>query len=312
MKIIIGGGSGFVGRMLIPALIQSDNSVTVIGRNKNTMRRLFPQEVLAVEWNDLSSLDAANYDAIINLTGANIAAKRWNNQVKADIVSSRIHSILLFTEWCKKSSGNMPHLYNASAVGYYGLHSAIPQGDFYTEDSHIDSVVDDSFSCHLVNELETTAKQATNSTIPLTIMRFGVVLHHKEGMLKQLELPAQFGLSATLGSGLQPISWISAIDLVRAIQFLLIHPEITGVVNLVAPEVVTQQYFNKSLASVLKRPAFLSMPTWLVTLLFGQMGAELLLSGQAVSPKRLLDQQFSFKYPTLIQALESEFSNSNK
>lgn len=312
MKIIIGGGSGFVGRLLVPALLDSGNEVTVIGRDKSKILKIFPKQVQAIEWNDLSSLDAANFDATINLTGVNIAEKRWSDQVKAEIISSRVNSVLSLIEWCKKSSGIMPHLYSASAVGYYGLQSAIPEkGLLCTEDSNISSVADHSFSCRLVNEWETSARIAEKEKIPLTVMRFGVVLHRGEGMLKQLELPAKFGMSAVLGAGLQPISWISADDLVNSIQFLLTHPEMTGVFNLVAPEVVTQKTFSKSLAAVVKRPAFLWMPAWLVKLLFGQMGEELLLSGQAVLPHRLLRQKFVFKHPTLLEALNHEFNKTD-
>lgn len=309
MRIIIAGGSGFIGRMLVPALMDSGNDITVIGRNKNKLCSVFPQQVHNVEWNNLSSLDAKNYDAIINLTGANIAEKRWSNQVKNDIISSRVNSVLSLIEWCKQSSGAMPHLYNASAVGYYGLQSNMPKNGLpYTEDSHFKNAADDSFSCRIVNEWEAAARQAENSKIPLTLMRFGVVLHRGEGMLKQLEFPAKYGLSAVLGTGSQPISWISSDDLINAIQFLLTHPEMTGVVNLVAPEVVTQQRFNKCLASVMNRPTFLYMPAWLVRGLFGQMGQELLLSGQSVSPHRLSSHQFQFKYPTLDEALKHEFN----
>lgn len=206
----------------------------------------------------------------------------------------------------------MPHLYNVSAVGYYGLQSSMPEKElFYTEESHITSVADHSFSCHLVNEWEASARLAEKEKIPLTLMRFGVVLHRGEGMLKQLELPAKFGMSAVLGTGLQPVSWISSDDLVNAIQFLLANPQMTGVFNLVSPEVVTQKDFSKSFAAVIKRPAFLRMPAWLVKLLFGQMGEELLLSGQAVSPHRLLCQKFIFKHPTLLEALTHEFNKAD-
>lgn len=312
MNIIIGGGSGFVGRMLVSALINNGDNITIIGRDKHKIHKLFSKQVLAIEWNALSSLDAANYDAIINLTGANISEKRWNDKVKSTLLSSRINSTLSLIEWCKKSSGAMPHLYNASAVGYYGLQSAIPKKELYfTEDSDIDSITDSSFSHLLVEKWEAAAKSALNQKIPLTLMRFGVVLHRGEGMLKQLELPAKLGMSAVLGSGMQPIAWISALDLVNAIQFLLAHQEITGVVNLVSPNIVTQKYFSRSLADVMRRPALLRMPAWLVKLMFGQMGEELLLSGQAVLPARLLNQHFIFKHPNLSQALEYEYFVDN-
>ncbi len=310
MKIIIGGGTGFIGRMLVPALVRQGHEVTVVGRHSSKILNVYPKQVMAVEWSNLTSLDAAYFDAIINLTGANIAEKRWSDPVKRELIDSRVNAALSFVDWCKKSSGTKPHLYNASAVGYYGLQNALPSDpSLFSEDSNT-GITDNSFSRHLVLEWEKAANHAATENIPLTIMRFGVVLHRGEGMLKQLELPAKLGMGAVLGSGVQPISWISADDLVSAIQFLLAHPEITGVVNFVAPEVVTQKYFTQTLAKILKRPAILRMPSWLVKLLFGQMGEELLLAGQAASPQRLLNQQFVFKHPALHDALEYEFLNN--
>lgn len=308
MRIIIGGGTGFIGRSLVDALLNNGNDVTVVGRDTNKINKSFPERVNAIEWKHLSSLNPEDFDAIINLTGSNIAEKRWSDAVKAELLSSRIDSVTHFINWCKKSKGRKPHLYNASAIGYYGLLSAVPEKKLFdTETTETNARNDNSFCRQLVLKWEAAAQGATNEGIPLTIMRFGVVLKRGEGMLKKLELPTKFGMGAVLGSGLQPISWISADDLIHAILFLLARPDITGAINLVAPEVVSQQTFNSSLASTLHRPALLWMPAWFVKLMFGEMGQELLLSGQAVAPARLLDQKFEFKFATLADALKNEF-----
>lgn len=308
MKIIIGGGSGFIGRALVPVLLAAGHEVTVIGRNKNTIIKAFPEHVTATEWNNLPELDASSFDVIINLAGVNIAAKRWSETVKAEILSSRINATNSFIHWAKSSSGRKPHLYNASAIGIYGLQYAMPThglGDAEnSEDVHAD---DKSYCRELVQAWERAAAKAIEANIPLTIMRFGVVLRRGEGMLKQLELPTKLGLSMVVGSGLQPLSWIDADDLVSAIIFLLAHPDITGAVNLVAPEVVTQKEFTQVMAKVLGRPTFLSMPSWAVKLIFGQMGEELLLAGQMVSSQKLREHKFHFQYSSLQDALEHEY-----
>lgn len=143
--------------------------------------------------------------------------------------------------------------------------------------------------------------------MPVTLMRFGVVLKRGEGMLKKLQFPTQYGMGAVIGTGEQPLAWIDSNDLVHAILFLLEHPEITGPINLVAPECVSQKKFIKTLAQALKKPIFLRLPAWSIRFLFGQMGEELLLSGQTVAPQRLAEYQFKFKYPTLLAALTKEF-----
>jgi uncharacterized protein (TIGR01777 family) len=307
MKIIIGGGSGFIGRALVPVLLAAGHDITVIGRDKNKIQQLFPEKVKAVAWSDLSTLESSNFEAIINLAGANIAAKRWSNAVKAELLSSRLKATSALINWCKSSSGSNPHLYNASAIGYYGLQYEMPAyglGD--AEDNG--HTTDNSFSRQLVQQWEAAANEALQINMPLTIMRFGVVLRRGEGMLKQLELPAKCGLSMVIGSGLQPLSWIDADDLVSVIVFLLAHPEMTGVVNVVAPQVVTQKEFTQVMAKVLRRPTFLTMPAWAVKIIFGQMGEELLLAGQMVSGQRLSKQNFNFKYSSLQDALEHEFA----
>jgi uncharacterized protein (TIGR01777 family) len=153
-------------------------------------------------------------------------------------------------------------------------------------------------------EWEAATQSASEAGIDVTLMRFGVVLKRGEGMLKKLELPFKLGLGSIVGSGKQILSWIHIDDLVSAIQFLIQHPEITGPVNICSPVAVTQQQFAVQLAAQLKRPLWMRMPAWSVKLLFGQMGDELLLSGQHVYPARLIDQGFKFAYPEIAAALQ--------
>lgn len=311
MNIIIGGGTGLIGQVLVPELIRAGHDVTIIGRAKEKIQKCFKNTVHAVTWDELESLNPDEIDAIINLTGENIAEHRWSSKVKNKLLSSRIEATHHFVHWATKAKSKKPHLYNASAIGIYGLQKKLPDAnDAFTEQSQNNATSETSFASLLVSQWEQAALQGTN--IPVTLMRFGVVLKRGEGMLKKLELPARYAMGAIVGTGEQPLAWIDHIDLVNGILFLIAHPEITGPINLVAPQHVSQKVFNQTLAKVLKKPTFLRLPAWLVHLLFGQMGEELLLSGQAVIPQRLLDHQFDFKYPTLLSALTREFAENNQ
>lgn len=310
MKIIVSGGTGLIGKALIPKLLQSGHEIQIIGRNKEKIKQIFSNTVHATSWNELDTLNPDEFDAIINLAGESIAAHRWNTRIKEQQLSSRLKTTNQLVEWGLNAKKKKPHLYNASAVGIYGLQKKLAQDNIiFTETSTPLSSPEICFSTQLVTQWETAAKRGFAMGMPVTLMRFGVVLKRGEGMLKKLEFPAQYGMGAVVGSGEQPIAWIDSADLTDAILFLLTHPEITGPINLVAPECISQKKFTKTLAQVLKKPAFLWLSAWSIRLLFGQMGEELLLSGQTVVPQRLTEYQFNFKYPTLFAALTKEYNS---
>jgi len=306
MKIIIGGATGFIGRQLIPALLAAKHQLVVIGRDKAKISRLFPSQVEAAEWNDLNHYLPDHFDAIINLTGENIAERRWSRATMDAILNSRLDATNRFVTWSGKAATRHPHLYNASAVGYYGLQKEVAEANHaFAESSQPNDAAPGEFASALVKQWEDAASAGQN---PVTLMRFGVVLKRGEGMLKKLEFPARLGLGAVIGSGSQPLAWIDSDDLVNAIIFLLNHPDITGPVNLVAPECVSQKTFTQTLARTLKKPALLWLPAPVVKLLFGQMGEELLLSGQTVAPERLQLNGYTFAYPTLQASLEHAYA----
>ncbi|WP_131795589.1 TIGR01777 family oxidoreductase [Fluoribacter gormanii] len=307
MNIIIGGGTGLVGQILVPELLKSAHNIYVIGREEEKIKRVFANTVHAVTWDTLNTLNPNEFDVIINLTGENIADHRWTARTKEKLLASRIETTNQLVLWGIKATTKKPHLYNASAIGIYGLQRKLAQDNtIFTETTPPISSPKTNFANQLVTQWEEAAKRGFEAGMPVTLMRFGVILKRGEGMLKKLELPAQYGMGAVIGSGEQPLAWIDSTDLVEGILFLISHPEITGPVNLVAPEQVSQKTFTKTLAQVLKKPALMWMPAWAVQLLFGQMGEELLLSGQTVAPQRLSEYQFNFKYPTLLSALTKE------
>ncbi|WP_454781558.1 TIGR01777 family oxidoreductase [Legionella sp. WA2022007384] len=307
MNIIICGGTGLVGQLLVPELLQSEHNIYVIGRDKEKIKRIFSNTVHAVTWDELNTLNPNEFDVIVNLTGENIADHRWSTKTKEKLLSSRIKRTNQLVLWGIKATTKKPHLYNASAVSIYGLQKKLGQDNItFTETTPIGSS-ETSFANQLVTQWEEAAKKGFAAGMPVTIMRFGVILKRGGGMLKKLELPARYGMGAVIGSGEQPLAWIDSTDLVEAIRFLISRPEITGPINLVAPQQVSQKTFTKTFAQVLGKPALMWIPAWATQLLFGQMGEELLLSGQTVMPQRLSEYQFNFKYPTLLSALTKEF-----
>lgn len=306
MRILIAGASGFIGQALVKHF-SLDHSVTVLGRDLKKLNRLFPNEsIKKINWTQLPLEDAHAYDAIINLCGEPIAQKRWTKAFKKTLIDSRVHPTLQLLKWLTQAQAH-PHWIQANAIGIYGLQSPNdPQA--LDEDSIIELESPQDYLSVIATQWQAAAEPALKANIPLTITRFGVVLHRRGGMLKQLYPSFLLGLGSVLGHGQQMISWIHLEDLVRAIDYLIHHPKITGPINLTAPEPVTQKKLAQTLAKSLHRPLWLTLPAWLIQGMFGEMGQLLLLSGQRVVPKRLQQLNFKFRYPSLEQAIQQEFN----
>lgn len=304
MNILLAGGSGFIGRALIAALNQQ-HQFTVIGRDETTLKKRFANQVKTLTWQQLHNQSAAEYDVVINLSGHNIAASRWNAKVKQQIIDSRVKSNQQLIQWLVGQQAK-PHFYCANAIGIYGMQD---NGDTkaFDENSTIDYQHPRDFMAQIGIEWEQSLQPAIDAGLPVTITRFGVVLQKNEGMLKKMAPAFYFGGGAIVGDGQQIISWVHHDDVVNAYRFLLQHPELTGSFNVCAPNPVSQAEFAKTLAKTLHRPLFLKMPSFVVKGLFGEMGECLLLKGQRVLPTRLLADGFQFSYPTLEGALAQEY-----
>ncbi len=296
MKLLIAGGTGFVGQALVNEL-KNIHQITVLSRNSNKSLKLF-SNIATAEWNDENLKNIVeDVDVVINLVGENIGSKRWSNSVKSAIISSRIKATSQLCNIIESiNKENRPRLFNASAIGIYGLQSNIEmqQSYIYTEDSNLPSPPTD-FLSEVGQQWESPLNKSKN--IDIVKLRFAVILDHSGGMLKKVHLPFKLGLGGRIGSGKQPFSWIALKDVVGIISYLLDTPQLNGTFNLVAPQVVSQKEFAILFAKHLKRPAIMPMPSCLVKLLFGQMGDELLLRGQNVSSVKLTD--YKFKCSTL-------------
>ncbi len=294
VKVLIAGATGFIGKALVRAFISRGDEVIVLGRSKAKIHFIFKEPIRFWTWIDLET-HAEPIDLIVNLAGENIGGW-WSKNKKEKLLNSRLAAIKRLIAFCKRQqeeTHQSPRLFQASGIGIYGI-----RGDrVYDENSPLPQ--DQDFLSTLAHQVENAASEANTDGIPLLIMRFGVVLHPNGGMLEQLFPLFKYGLGTVFGRGTQFLSWISRADLIKAILFLSDHPELTGIINLVAKEPVTQQGFSKAYARYLRRPLWLRFPPFLVKILFGEMGESLLLGSQKVVPLRLLEAGFDFDYPTL-------------
>ncbi|ART79909.1 TIGR01777 family oxidoreductase [Oceanisphaera avium] len=300
MKILITGGTGFVGQRLIKQL-HPHHEVTVLSRQPHNVTQLLGSNIHALASLDkLENLDS--FDAVINLAGEPIADKRWSSAQKERICQSRWQ----LTEQlvAKLHAGSQPPsvLISGSAVGYYGR-----QGETLVDE---DSSPHPEFSHHVCQRWEQLAEQAASAQTRVCFIRLAVVLGAQGGALKKMLPSYRLGLGGPIGSGKQYMSWIHIDDVVSLLLFLLEHPECQGAFNASAPEPVTNQQFSKTLAKVLNKPHFARVPAWVMRLAFGEM-ADLLLTGQRVMPVRLQRAGFHFRYPTLEKALKETLTASS-
>jgi len=299
MHRIIAGGTGFIGQALVAHWLAQDKKIAVIGRDKNKIKKIFNNTVTAISWEDSDLIDINNTEVIVNLTGENIASGRWTERRKQAILQSRIESTQQLAKLCAQLAEKSPPLFNASAIGVYGLQSQEKQD----EDTQIDFTQYPDFSSEIARQWEVATEPAVQAGVRVINMRFGVVLGEKGGALSQIVLPFRFGLGGKIGTGKQFFSWVALPDLLKAIDFLLEHKNIIGPVNLVAPSCITQYELAKAIGKTLHRPTMIPMPAWAMKLLFGKMAEELLLQGQYIYPTCLLNNGFKFDYSDIQSAL---------
>ncbi len=305
MHILIAGASGFIGTELVHAL-KGKHVLTLVGREIARLQKRFPQNVTLRTWENLKQLNANDYDAVINLSGHNIAASRWNAKVKENIIQSRIESNHQLISWLKNQQAK-PHFICANAVGIYGLQSNGAL-EAFDENSALNMDFPSDFLSEVGIRWQESLTTAIENDIRVTTIRLGVVLKRGQGFLKKLAPSFLMGMGSVVGDGEQIISWIHIDDVIGAILFLLQRPDLTGAINVTSPNPVSQKQFARMFATILHRPLFLKIPATIIHFLFGEMGDCLLLRGQRVMPKRLIEEGYTFLYPQCVDALKREFS----
>jgi hypothetical protein len=294
MRILLTGATGLIGSALV-GLWQQYHQITVLTRFVHKAQQKLDSGVTMVT--SLTEVDFNQIDVVVNLAGEPIANKRWTESQKQRICQSRWQLTEQLVGFIQQATTPPHTLINASAVGFYGRQSgeSIDESyqSYYPEFSH-----------DICARWENLANRAKSAATRVCIMRIGIVLAPKGGALAKMLPPFKLGLGGRIGNGEQYMSWIHLDDLTAAFDFLLNHPELDGVFNGTSPMAVPNKQWTKLLAERLGRPALLPMPALVVKLLFGEM-SDLLLFGQNVYPKRLLDAGFQFKYNQLRAALQA-------
>ena len=298
MKILITGGTGFVGSRLTSRLIQDGNEVTILTRSPKGQQRISPgisylegDPTQRGAWQEA----VGKHDIIINLAGASIFSK-WTEEQKRAIRESRVNTTRNVIEGIRPDLKEESTLFSTSAVGYYGFH-----GD---EELTEESPPGNDFLARIAVEWEAEALKAKEKGVRVVITRFGIVLGEKGGALSQMIPLFKKYVGGPIGTGKQWFSWIHIKDLAEAFTFLIKHPGISGSVNLCSPNPVRNKDLAKSLGKALHRSSFLPAPGFMVRLALGEFGS-VILEGQRVIPRRLLEKGFVFQYPDIDKAFQS-------
>ena len=291
LKIAITGSTGMIGTALTAFLESGGHRVHPIVRT--------PPKELEIGWRPeegrIDQLGPERLDAVIHLAGENIAERRWTHPQMTRIRASRVASTDLLARTLARLDNPPKALLSASAIGYYG-----DAGDTPLDESAGPGT---GFLAELVQDWEKAAAPAAEAGIRVVTLRTGVVLSPTGGALAKMLPIFRAGLAGRLGSGRQWMSWISLDDAVGAIHHLL-SGDVSGPVNLVAPQSVTNAEFTRTLAALLRRPALFPVPAPILRIAVGRMADEALLASARVHPRTLLEQGYAFDHPTLLEALQ--------
>ena len=290
-KFLITGGTGFIGSKLVKEILEDSHEVTVLTRNQKLLKAKDKVKYI----NNLD--EKFNYDIVINLCGEPIS-QRWTRNKKEEIYHSRIDITKKLAEIIKNSKTAPSLVISGSAVGYYGT----SQNQIFDEETAPTN--QNLFSQNLCKDWENSASTISAKS-RLVIIRTGVVIGKSGGIIKKMLTPFKFGLGGEIGSGGQYLSWIFLNDVIGAINHIINDDNLSGPINLTSPKAVTNKIFSQALAKLLNRPCFFKMPSFLVKIIFGQMADELLLGGQNVIPKKLLQSGYIFKVKDIEDALKN-------
>jgi uncharacterized protein (TIGR01777 family) len=297
MKIFMTGGTGFVGTYLAKRFISEGHEVTILTQalsgtelKMTGISYFMGNPTIKGKWQEA----VREHDAIINLAGASVFS-RWTPEQKKILLSSRIETTRNLVESLPDSARNTT-FFSTSAVGYYG----------FREDEELieTSPFGDDFLARLAYDWEKEAQKAEAKGVRVIITRFGIVLGKNGGALGQMIPLFKYFLGGPLGNGRQWFSWMHMHDLTEAFIFLFNHKDISGAVNLCSPNPVRNKDLAKAIGNVLHRPSFMPAPGFMIKLILGEFGS-VLLNGQRVIPRRLLDGGFKFRYPDIEEALKN-------
>jgi uncharacterized protein len=290
-RILVSGSHGPIGAALLPSLKAQGFTVTRLVRASTAGS----DQIVWDPSQPLSPDLVSGFHAIIHLAGESIVG-RWTDGKKQRIIESRVQGTTHLAEAAAEAPQPPRAFISASAIGFYG-----GRGDEILRE---DSPSGEGFAAEICRQWEAATQPAAQAGIRTAQMRFGVVMSADGGALSAMLTPFRMGLGGRLGNGRQWQAWVSVRDVVGAIQHVLNHDELSGPVNAVAPNPVTNAEFTRILAAVLNRPAIFPLPAFAVRLIFGEMGEELFLGSQRVEPAKLKATGYQFQHPDLKNALQ--------
>lgn len=302
MKVLITGGTGFIGLRLIKELKSQGHEVLGLTRNIEQAQRK-DTDVIWIPWKSHNEIiDFTPYgkiDAIINLVGENLANKRWSNEQKKVIYNSRVEATRNLCKSIKESQGKIDTFISTSAIGIYGNRR--------NEEIHEKSLIVDDFVGSLCRDWEEAVTSNSDIYNRSVIIRVGLVLGKNGGMMEKLLPLFNLGLGGKLSHGNQYMSWIHLDDICRIFIKALNDHKMEGVYNGTAPFPVTNKEFTNTLGRTIRKSTFFSVPRFALKVVMGEM-AEHVLSGAKIIPKRLKEDNFHFLFPTVEVAIKDVVS----
>lgn len=312
MRIVIAGGTGFLGSPLAEVYAEEGHDVRVLTRTlKPGDARHEPGTgkpgITLVGWQPdgtsgpwATVVDGA--DAVIGLAGASIAERRWTPQRKAELRDSRILSTKSLVTAINAAAVPPRVFVSGSAIGYYGT-----SGDEAVKTE--ESPPGNDFLAHICVDWEAEAQRVERGEVRLVLLRTGVALERTGGPLPQMTLPFRLFAGGRVGSGRQYLSWIHRLDWIEMVRWIVDTPAVEGPVNATSPHPVTNREFARALGRALRRPSIMPAPGFALKLLFGEMADAILLGGQRVVPAKAQKLGFHFRYPEIDIAFRGIFGD---
>ena len=295
MRFLITGGTGFIGsHFQQSALAHEEHEVVILTRSEKASNH---PRLHYVQWNGRKiPAEVGEIDVILNLAGANIADKAWTASRKMVLVDSRVDATNACVSFIKASEHKPKVFLSCSAIGIYGGDNPTPSDE--------DAPLGSDFMATLCQRWEDAAADAGIRTI---IFRTPIVLDAKEGALPKMAMPFKLFVGGVLGSGKQGISWIHVEDFIDLLWRFVEDESLKGIINACTPNYVDNAELSKELAAALGRPNLFWVPSFVMKLLLGER-AIIVLGGQKVIPRRLQEVEYSFKFPTLREALQDLYN----
>lgn len=297
-KILISGGTGLIGKKLIPQLIDQGYTVHVLSRSPKKSSKNLHYFIWDPRTNSIDEKCFDTINGIIHLAGEGIVDKRWSNARKKEIIDSRVQTANLLYKYIKEKNGQLDFYISASGAGYYG---AVTNEKIYAEEdpAHTDFMGE---CCML---WEKSADQFLTNAQRVVKLRICAVLDTELGALPKISNPIRYGMGSPLGSGKQYMSWIHVDDLVNVFIQAVSDVNYKGVYNTASPQHTTNKEFIQACANALKKPLFMpNVPAFILKFALGEMAC-VVLEGSRISVLKLQKQGFIFKYDTLDKALTS-------